>query len=161
MNPLTHIKDMRNHCGEHLHMSAAHCAPPLFTMEKLHALPLPPGPPMHALRRWGAALFLGLASAGALAQQGAPDAARQKELVRMVRQDCGSCHGLYLTGGLGPALTRDALADKPLDSMAATIYGGRPGTPMAPWKAMLSEADALWIAQQLMAGFPEPQKDPR
>jgi len=130
-------------------------------MEKLHAPPLPPGPPMHALRRWGAALFLGLASAGALAQQGAPDAARQKELVRMVRQDCGSCHGLYLTGGLGPALTREALADKPLDSMAATIYGGRPGTPMAPWKAMLSEADALWIAQQLMAGFPEPQKDPR
>ena len=27
--------------------------------------------------------------------------------------------------------------------------------------AMLSEADALWIAQQLMAGFPEPQKDAR
>lgn len=116
---------------------------------------------MHALRRWGAALTLGLASIGALAQQGAPDAARQKELVRMVRQDCGSCHGLQLTGGLGPALTRDALADKPLDSMAATIYSGRAGTPMAPWKAMLSEADALWIAQQLMAGFPEPHKDSR
>ena len=45
--------------------------------------------------------------------------------------------------------------------MAATIYGGRPGTPMAPWKAMLTEPEALWIAQQLMAGFPEPQKDPR
>ena len=60
-----------------------------------------------------------------------------------------------------PALTREALADKPLDSMASTIYGGRPGTPMAPWKAMLSEAEALWIAQQLMAGFPEPEKDSR
>jgi len=45
--------------------------------------------------------------------------------------------------------------------MASTIYGGRPGTPMAPWKAMLSEAEALWIAQQLMAGFPEPEKDSR
>ncbi|MCO5110744.1 MAG: cytochrome c [Burkholderiaceae bacterium] len=100
-----------------------------------------------------------LAASSAHAQ--APDAARQRELVRMVRQDCGSCHGLYLTGGLGPALTREALADKPLDSLAATIYGGRPGTPMAPWKAMLSEADALWIAEQLLAGFPEPSKAPR
>ena len=64
-------------------------------------------------------------------------------------------------GGLGPALTRAALADKPLEFLAATIYGGRPGTPMAPWKAMLSEADALWIAGQLLAGFPEPSKAPR
>ena len=79
----------------------------------------------------------------------------------MVRQDCGSCHGLRLTGGLGPALTREALADKALDSLAATIYSGRPGTPMAPWKAMVNEAEALWNAQQLMAGFPEPQKDSR
>ena len=79
----------------------------------------------------------------------------------MVRQDCGSCHGLRLTGGLGPALTREALADKAIGSLAATIYGGRPGTPMAPWKAMVNEAEALWIAQQLMAGFPEPQKDSR
>ena len=91
----------------------------------------------------------------------APSAARQLQLVRMVRQDCGSCHGLRLTGGLGPALTREALADKPIGSLAATIYGGRPGTPMAPWKAMVNEAEALWIAQQLMAGFPEPQKDSR
>ncbi len=83
---------------------------------------------------------------------------RQRELVRMVRQDCGSCHGLHLTGGLGPALTREALAGKPLESMASTIYGGRPGTPMAPWKAMLSEDEAHWIARQLLAGFPEPTK---
>ena len=89
------------------------------------------------------------------------DGARQAQLIRMVRQDCGSCHGLRLTGGLGPALTREALADKALGSLAATIYGGRPGTPMAPWKAMVNEAEALWIAQQLMAGFPEPQKDSR
>lgn len=161
MNHLTHVKDMRNHCGEYPHLPVARRTPHRFTMENLHTALPPPAPLMPTLRAWGAALVLGLAGAGALAQQGAPDAARQKELVRMVRQDCGSCHGLYLTGGLGPALTREALADKPLDSMAATIYGGRPGTPMAPWKAMLSEAEALWIAQQLMAGFPEPQKDSR
>ena len=130
-------------------------------MVTLSTLPRRPGRATSALRFCGALLALMLAASGAQAQQGAPDAARQRELVRMVRQDCGSCHGLYLTGGLGPALTREALADKPIESMAATIYGGRPGTPMAPWKAMLSEADALWIAQQLMAGFPEPQKDAR
>lgn len=87
----------------------------------------------------------------------APSPERQQELVRMVRQDCGSCHGLHLTGGLGPALTAEALAGKPLDSMVSTIYRGRPGTPMAPWSAMLSEPDAQWIAEQLFAGFPEPK----
>ena len=105
-----------------------------------------------SLRRIGLGVVWALLAASALAQMPTPE--RQQALVRMVRQDCGSCHGLYLTGGLGPALTPEALADKPLDSMAATIYGGRPGTPMAPWKAMLTEQDALWIAQQLFAGFP-------
>jgi cytochrome c55X len=87
--------------------------------------------------------------------QPAPDATRQRELVRMVRQDCGSCHGMRLTGGLGPALTRDALAGYPLDSLAAVIFHGRPGTPMPPWKAMLSEPEARWIAVRLQQGFPE------
>ena len=75
--------------------------------------------------------------------------------VRMVRQDCGSCHGMRLTGGLGPALTREALAEFPLDSLAAVIFHGRPGTPMPPWKAMLSEPEARWIALRLQQGFPE------
>lgn len=121
-----------------------------------------PSFPWHGAWR-GAALAL-LASSALAQSPGTPPASpptpeRQQALVRMVRQDCGSCHGLHLTGGLGPALTPEALAGKPLDSMVATIYGGRPGTPMAPWKAMLSQADALWIAQQLFAGFPEPTKD--
>jgi cytochrome c55X len=84
-----------------------------------------------------------------------PDTSRQQQLVRMVRQDCGACHGMRLAGGLGPALTPAALADKPLDSMAAVIFGGRPGTPMPPWRGLLSEADARWIAQALAAGFPD------
>ena len=92
----------------------------------------------------------------ALAQTpAAPDAARERALVRMVRQDCGSCHGMRLTGGLGPALTREALAEFPLDSLTAVIFHGRPGTPMPPWKAMLSETEARWIAQRLQQGFPE------
>lgn len=78
--------------------------------------------------------------------------------MRLVRQDCGSCHGLLLTGGLGPALTPAALRDRPLDSLAATILNGRPGTPMPPWRAFLSEADADWIARNLRDGFPaEPE----
>ena len=84
-----------------------------------------------------------------------PTAVRQQQLVRMVRQDCGSCHGMRLTGGLGPALTREALAEVPLDSIAATIFHGRPGTPMPPWRAMLDEHEARWIAERLLAGFPE------
>jgi cytochrome c55X len=73
----------------------------------------------------------------------------------MVRQDCGACHGMRLTGGLGPALTRGVMADKPLDSMVAIIVHGRPGTPMPGWKPMLSDADARWIAEQLARGFPD------
>ncbi len=125
---------------------------------------------LHAAVRCLALLWTGAAAAQAGAEGGtraaaiahgglhetAPPAAdRERVLVRMVRQDCGSCHGMRLTGGLGPALTREALADKPVEAMAATIFYGRPGTPMPPWRAMLSEADALWIAQQLAQGFPE------
>lgn len=103
------------------------------------------------------ALFLSVLLLGPVLAfaQSVPDATRSAELVRMVRQDCGSCHGMRLTGGLGPALTREALAEFPLDSLAAVIVHGRPGTPMPPWKAMLSEPEARWIAQRLQQGFPE------
>ena len=84
----------------------------------------------------------------------APDAAQQTRLIRMVRQDCGSCHGIQLTGGLGPALTAQTMRDIPLDNLVAVIYHGRPGTPMPGWKSMISETDASWIAQQLQVGFP-------
>lgn len=104
-------------------------------------------------------LLFALAAAAALPASAAPDAgpdvARQRELVRMVRQDCGSCHGMTLAGGLGPALTRAALADKPLDSLEAVIAHGRPGTPMPPWRSMLRDGEARWIAERLLAGFPE------
>lgn len=84
-----------------------------------------------------------------------PSPARQQELVRLVRQDCGSCHGMTLRGGLGPALLPASLADKPAEGLVATIIGGRPGTPMPPWHRFLAEDDAQWIVAKLMAGFPE------
>jgi cytochrome c55X len=91
----------------------------------------------------------------ALAETGEPPSSvRAQALVRMVRQDCGSCHGMLLTGGLGPAITPQALRDIPVDSVAATIYHGRPGTPMPPWKAMVNESEARWMAERLLAGFP-------
>jgi len=109
------------------------------------------------VRRAVAAFALPLAmwSAGSAAADAAQPPARQLALVRMVRHDCGACHGMRLTGGLGPALTPQALADKPLDSMVAAVVNGRPGTPMPPWRAMLDEAEARWIVEQLMRGFPE------
>jgi len=84
-----------------------------------------------------------------------PTAERQQALVRLVRQDCGSCHGMRLTGGLGPPLTREALAERPLEALVATTLGGRPGTAMPAWRSLLSDADAHWIAQRLREGFPE------
>ena len=84
-----------------------------------------------------------------------PDAVRQKELVRLVRQDCGSCHGMTLQGGLGPALLPAEVREKPVEGLVATIYFGRPGTPMPPWKQFMSEAEAVWIVQKLMSGFPQ------
>jgi cytochrome c55X len=98
---------------------------------------------------------LGLALAAGTAASAQPDTSRQQQLVRMVRQDCGSCHGMQLTGGLGPALTRESLAERTVGSVAATIFHGRPGTPMPPWRSLLSEGDARWIAERLLAGFPE------
>ena len=103
-----------------------------------------------------AALLLALTlAAPAASAQTTPSPERATQLVRMVRQDCGSCHGMRLTGGLGPALTREALAHKPPPYLAAVITHGLPGTPMPPWSALLREGESEWIAEQLAAGFPE------
>lgn len=82
-----------------------------------------------------------------------PRVERQRELVTLVRQDCGSCHGMMLKGGLGPPLTPDALRDKPAESLALTIVNGRPGTAMPPWRPFVSEAEAAWIVDQLQNGL--------
>jgi cytochrome c55X len=84
-----------------------------------------------------------------------PTAERQKELVHLVRQDCGSCHGMTLQGGLGPALLPATLADKPVEGLVATVLGGRNGTAMPPWHRFLAEEDAQWIVARLMSGFPQ------
>ena len=100
------------------------------------------------------AVLLGL-SAFAAADAVAPAPERQVELVRLVRQDCGSCHGMTLKGGLGSPLLPENLGGKPVEGLVATVMLGRPGTAMPPWKAILSEAEAEWIVAQLLAGFPQ------
>ena len=81
-------------------------------------------------------------------------AAHAKKLVRLVRQDCGSCHGLLLKGGLGPSLLPEALAGKPAQSLVATILAGRKGTPMPGWLGLITEQEAQWIVERLLTEFP-------
>jgi cytochrome c55X len=87
-----------------------------------------------------------------------PTIDRQRELIRLVRQDCGSCHGLKLTGGLGPALLPATLAGKPFDSMVATVLNGRPGSAMPGWSRFMNESEAEWVVRALVEGFPEEQR---
>lgn len=77
---------------------------------------------------------------------------RAAELERLVVQDCGSCHGLTLKGGLGPDIRAETLAGTEPESLAAIILDGVPGTAMPPWRPLISEEDAEWIAEFLLAG---------
>lgn len=97
----------------------------------------------------GVALFV--LAAGATAQ--AED--ERRDLVNLVRQDCGSCHGLTLKGGLGRPLTVEALDVYDEETLSAIILDGLPGTAMPPWRPIMKEEDARWIAAKLKEGFPE------
>jgi cytochrome c55X len=80
-------------------------------------------------------------------------AARQNELLYFLKHDCGSCHGMTLKGGLGPALLPATLSAKPKEYLVTTILEGRKNTAMPPWKTMLSQDDATWITEQLQQGL--------
>ena len=77
---------------------------------------------------------------------------RKTDLTHMVKQDCGSCHGMTLKGGLGPALLVENLKNKPHLFITNTILHGRPGTAMPPWKTILTVKEAEWISKQLIEG---------
>jgi len=98
-------------------------------------------------------LILASAALAGLAAEPAPSAPRRAELLQLVRHDCGSCHGLTMRGGLGPALTPEALNDKPNETLVATILFGRPGTPMPPWRPFLTEGEAEWVVGELKKGL--------
>ena len=108
-----------------------------------------------SLCRWPFAVVLAAVAAAAGATAADPAPARQRELLHLLTQDCGSCHGLTLKGGLGPALTRDALAGKAPVMLQAVTLHGRPGTPMPPWKGFMTESEVAWLVEQLRAGVPD------
>jgi cytochrome c55X len=95
-----------------------------------------------------AAIALALAAFPALAGDLSPQ--RAAELERLVRHDCGSCHGMTLKGGLGSDLRAATLAGTAPETLAQIVLDGIPGTAMPPWRSLLTEGEALWIAEYLL-----------
>ena len=77
---------------------------------------------------------------------------RKQVLLNLLVQDCGSCHGLRMKGGLGPALLPSSLSGKSAEFITATILDGRPGTAMPPWRPLLAPAEAEWLTMILLEG---------
>jgi cytochrome c55X len=100
-------------------------------------------------------LIFGLLVAAGTALAGSPGTERQGALLYLLRQDCGSCHGLTMRGGLGPPLLPLALADKPDGALVEAILDGRPGTPMPPWRFSLTPEEAGWMIRRLKEGLSE------
>jgi cytochrome c55X len=81
---------------------------------------------------------------------------RRAQLHDLLVQDCGSCHGLTMHGGLGPALLPASLRDKPRELLIDTVMNGRPDTAMPPWAPLLSRDEAAWMIDQLRKGLTSP-----
>ncbi|MCP4388470.1 MAG: cytochrome c [Gammaproteobacteria bacterium] len=77
---------------------------------------------------------------------------REQELQNLLIQDCGSCHGLQMKGGLGPALLPEMLQGKSAEYLSTVILHGRAGTAMPPWRFLLSAEEARWMAERLLRG---------
>ena len=74
------------------------------------------------------------------------------ELINLVHQDCGACHGLTLKGGLGPDIRPDALSHYDVETLSSVLLDGIPTTAMPPWRPLMSEAEAKRIAEYLLQG---------
>ena len=105
---------------------------------------------LHAL--YAAALLSSLAvsantrAAEPLSQQ------RQDELIYLLHQDCGSCHGMTLKGGLGPSLLPTALAGKPNAYLQQVISKGVPEKAMPPWGNILQPREIDFLVTYLQQG---------
>jgi cytochrome c55X len=102
-------------------------------------------------RLLAAALIVGLAASA----QAEPAAERQDQLLYRLRQDCGSCHGMTLKGGLGPPLLPAAIAAKDDDALVEVILHGVAGTPMPPWDFEIDRDEAAWLVRRLKEGLHE------
>lgn len=99
------------------------------------------------------ALAAALNAALNVAASAAPPAERQAELIHRLKHDCGSCHGMTLKGGLGPALLPGAIADKPNEALVEVILYGLPGTPMPPWGFEINPGEAAWLVERMKEGL--------
>ena len=77
----------------------------------------------------------------------------QQAMWHLLLQDCGSCHGMTLKGGLGPALPEQRMRELGDENLQAVIRHGRPGTPMPPWGERLSDAQIAYLSEILRAGI--------
>lgn len=77
--------------------------------------------------------------------QAEPSPERQAELRKLLKNDCGACHGLTLQGGMGPALLPENLAGKPDELLVTTLLKGRQGTAMPPWQPFMNREEAVWL----------------
>jgi cytochrome c55X len=99
-----------------------------------------------------ALLLPALGSSPAAANAGELSTARKGELRHLLLQDCGSCHGMTLKGGLGPSLLPERLNLLPPEFLIETVLEGRQGTAMPPWKTMLNREEVRWMVEQLQRG---------
>ncbi|MDX8412271.1 MAG: cytochrome c [Mariprofundaceae bacterium] len=113
----------------------------------------------HWSRRKPSLGLLAVCLAGFMAVQAAAaeelfvSAERQRELIHLLVQDCGSCHGLTLEGGLGPPLLSSLMAAKPQAWLRQVILDGIPGTAMPPWRPILSEHEVDWLVTAMQEGI--------
>jgi len=95
---------------------------------------------------------LSLILSTALNADGSISKNRQADIRNLLIQDCGSCHGLTMKGGLGPALLPANLEGKSANFITSTILDGRPGTAMPGWRPLLTNDEARWMTHLLMQG---------
>lgn len=94
-------------------------------------------------------LLLGLALTATAAEDHGGDG---QDLRHLLVQECGSCHGLRLHGGLGSPLTPDAISERTDEYLKAVILRGVAGTAMPPWAQRLTEEEASKLVQLMREG---------
>ncbi|MFT4908569.1 MAG: cytochrome c55X [Oleispira sp.] len=82
-----------------------------------------------------------------------PNQQRQQELIHLLKQDCGSCHGMTMKGGLGPALLPENLINKPNHVLVGVIKYGRETLAMPAWDGILNTVEIEWLVAQLKEGI--------
>jgi len=105
--------------------------------------------------RWGLVFFLLSIASANLSAQSQLTEEKRSSLRHLLKQDCGSCHGMRLTGGLGPELTSDTMSKLGAKNIFTVVKYGRPGTAMPPWRAILNDNEIEFIAEQLVVGVEE------